>query len=251
MTLGKKIMGNHALEQEIRGLKKEISDLKFELNRFTERSYRELIKIQSRGFFALLSEHLAEDADGNLRQTMLTDCKLFEKCRENFSNRLRSFPDKCRTHGVEAAFTDKRREFTELKNKSARLDKCETCFNGVFSTLNKQAKAMRSMNIYGRNSAKRDTLVADIPLEAVSKILKTTSNPARLLILKSLYLGSRSFTSLSEITGLRSGNLLFHLKNLLMSGLIMQEQKRGDYMITEKGSRIVDSIIRIFRVYSE
>jgi len=37
-----------------------------------------------------------------------------------------------------------------------------------------------------------------------------------------------------EITGLRGGNLLFHIQKLLETNLILQRHERGDYMITKK-----------------
>jgi DNA-binding transcriptional ArsR family regulator len=241
-------MGNDLLEKEIKNLRKEVSELKFALNRFAERSCKEIIKMQNQGFMALISEHLEEDMAEDLTGSLLKDCRLFDKCRGNFLKRLKGFSSQCKTMGVEAALANKSREIMNLKESIGSPDKCETCFNGVFSTLNKQARAISSIGIYDIKATRREGLVAELPVEDACRILKATSNPIRLLILKSLYLESKSFTSLSSITGLRSGNLLFHIKMLLKAGLIIQTQERGDYMITKNGSRIMDSLLRVFRV---
>ncbi len=75
----------------------------------------------------------------------------------------------------------------------------------------------------------------DLPVEAVVReILEPLDSKQRLQILKSLAIETKSFSSLSGLTG-RGGNLLFHLEKLLRSGMILQRHERGDYMITEKG----------------
>jgi predicted transcriptional regulator len=50
---------------------------------------------------------------------------------------------------------------------------------------------------------------------------------------------TRTFSSLSELTGLRGGNLLFHIQKLLENDLIIQRHDRGDYMITKKGFNLL------------
>ena len=50
---------------------------------------------------------------------------------------------------------------------------------------------------------------------------------------------TKTFSALSELTGLRGGNLLFHIQKLLESELILQRHERGDYMITNKGFNLL------------
>ncbi|HNS24836.1 MAG TPA: ArsR family transcriptional regulator, partial [Methanobacteriaceae archaeon] len=47
------------------------------------------------------------------------------------------------------------------------------------------------------------------------------------------------FSQLSELTGLKGGNLLFHLQKLTETDMILQRHERGDYMITEKGYSVL------------
>ncbi|PKL71070.1 MAG: ArsR family transcriptional regulator, partial [Methanobacteriales archaeon HGW-Methanobacteriales-2] len=84
----------------------------------------------------------------------------------------------------------------------------------------------------------------DAPLtETEEKIVKNAleplSNKQRLQILKSMVSETRTFSALSELTGLRGGNLLFHIQKLLKSELILQRHERGDYMITKKGFNLM------------
>ncbi|MDD4811220.1 MAG: winged helix-turn-helix domain-containing protein, partial [Methanobacterium formicicum] len=70
-------------------------------------------------------------------------------------------------------------------------------------------------------------------------VLEPLSNRQRLQIMKYMASQTRSFSTLSEFTGLRGGNLLFHLQKLLENDLIMQRHERGDYMITKKGFNLL------------
>ena len=76
----------------------------------------------------------------------------------------------------------------------------------------------------------------------MQEVLGPMANPTRLSILKALYTESKNFSALSEISGLRSGNLLFHLRILTRAGLAVQKQERGDYMITRKGRELLEGL---------
>ena len=67
-------------------------------------------------------------------------------------------------------------------------------------------------------------------------------------MLKALSAETKTFSALSELTGLRGGNLLFHLQKLQDGGMILQRHERGGYMITEKGYR---ALRRISELYSD
>ena len=80
----------------------------------------------------------------------------------------------------------------------------------------------------------------------MSEILEPVSNNHRLEILRAVAFEMKSFSAFSELTGLRGGNLLFHLQRLLDSGLILQMHERGDYMITDKGLKILQGLQEIY-----
>jgi predicted transcriptional regulator len=52
------------------------------------------------------------------------------------------------------------------------------------------------------------------------------------------------------MTGLRGGNLLFHIRKLTESGLILQRHERGDYIITDKGHKTMTAISRLYHELS-
>lgn len=80
----------------------------------------------------------------------------------------------------------------------------------------------------------------------MSEILEPVSNNHRLEILKAVAYEMKSFSAFSELTNLRGGNLLFHLQKLLDNGLILQMHERGDYMITDKGLKILQGLQEIY-----
>jgi len=75
-------------------------------------------------------------------------------------------------------------------------------------------------------------------------ILSTLSHPVRVQIVKMLSSkGSASFTSMMNGLNLNSsGRLSYHLKRLIKSGLTVQDQETGRYVLTEAG-KILASII--------
>ncbi|WP_254591189.1 winged helix-turn-helix domain-containing protein [Methanocella conradii] len=101
---------------------------------------------------------------------------------------------------------------------------------------------MKALQIYKSTEAKAPNISA-IPEESiVDGILDPVSNKTRLQILKALYYEPKTFSALSELTGLRAGNLLFHLQKLLNSGMVIQRHEGGDYMITDKGYKVLTMI---------
>jgi predicted transcriptional regulator len=65
--------------------------------------------------------------------------------------------------------------------------------------------------------------------------------------MKALSTETKTFSALSLLTGLRGGNLLFHLQKLTDSGMILQRNERGDYMITEKGYAALIGIVETYQ----
>ena len=85
-----------------------------------------------------------------------------------------------------------------------------------------------------------DTLVKDL--------LEPVANIQRFQILKALTVQTRTFSDISQLTGLRGGNLLFHIKKLTDSGMILQRHERGDYIITDKGFKTMSAISQLHKL---
>jgi DNA-binding transcriptional ArsR family regulator len=102
------------------------------------------------------------------------------------------------------------------------------------------------MRIYADNQEHKPDISTFKTNVIMSEILEPVSNNQRLEILRAVAFETKSFSAFSEITGLRGGNLLFHLQKLTDTGLILQQHERGDYMITEKGFKILQGLNEIY-----
>jgi predicted transcriptional regulator len=102
------------------------------------------------------------------------------------------------------------------------------------------------MKIYETNKDKREDLSLMPPEEVVDNILEPLCHQKRFEILKSISAETKSFSALSKLTGLRGGNLLFHLQKLVEKGMIIQRHERGDYMITGKGFKVMEGVSSIY-----
>lgn len=129
---------------------------------------------------------------------------------------------------------------------SAKVYECAKCFREAEALLEKQIQLFKSLNVYsGEGEDLKD--FANIPEDfVVNEILEPVSNVTRFKILKNLAIKERTFSDMMQLTGLRGGNLLFHLQKLLDKGLIVQKHDRGDYMITEAGYKILKAIAKLY-----
>ena len=105
---------------------------------------------------------------------------------------------------------------------------------------------MRSLGIYRVDEPGAEG--TDLPEEEIVKwILEPLANVQRFQIMNALATQTRTFSDFSALTGLKGGNLLFHIRKLTESGMILQRHERGDYVITDKGYKAVKEIAAIFR----
>ncbi|HIH75191.1 MAG TPA: helix-turn-helix transcriptional regulator [Methanosarcina sp.] len=222
------------------------SDIK-KVMEFTSRLHLEAALESSRHEYsnALLS-HLFEDINTGLEQNMVKKCPEKQNCTSAFTALLQQNAGLIKRNRVdEALISDNRKKLEELRC-GAPYNKCEKCFSEVSSLLVKQVNLMRSMRIYADNQGQKPDISALKTTVVMSEILEPISNPQRLEILRAVAFETKSFSAFSELTGLRGGNLLFHLQKLTESGLILQQHERGDYMITEKGFRILQGLNEIY-----
>lgn len=75
----------------------------------------------------------------------------------------------------------------------------------------------------------------------VAWIGEPLANVIRVKILKSLANEPKSFADLGKLTGLRGGNLLFHLEKLLDAGMILQKGERKEYVLTGRGHELLEA----------
>ena len=110
--------------------------------------------------------------------------------------------------------------------------------SGSGQTVHRPRKTAEKCGVYVGDSIGEQ--IQELPDEAVvAWIGEPLANVIRVKILKSLASEPKSFADLGNLTGLRGGNLLFHLEKLLDAGMILQKGERKEYVLTGRGHELL------------
>lgn len=190
-----------------------------------------------------LVEHLNDAIDIELERRMVSPCDCRPSCKALFTDVLQRSSRMVGELVVEERrITDLRREL-ELARVKAPYKKCSLCFEEVQNIFNGHVRMIRGQNTYVTEQNLR-ALIAKMNEERIAQqILDPLSNPQRLEIMKCMSVEPQTYSSLSCTTGLKGGNLLFHLRKLSASGMISQDAGRGDYQLTDKGGKVLRYLV--------
>jgi DNA-binding transcriptional ArsR family regulator len=235
---------------EMRELKSEITGLRTELKRFIERANQQhvdtVLTDLKKNYSELFTTHQVENAKADLSAHMVADCKMRDKCYEVFMDFLQNTSRHIKDGQVSDEIIQSYREQMKAMRSKGPYDRCDTCFSEVHRLFEKQIDLMQSLGIYAKAREAGET-VPEIPDETIVKdLLEPVANIQRFQILRSLAIQTRTFSDISQLTGLRGGNLLFHIRKLTDSGMILQRHERGDYVITDKGFKTITAISQLY-----
>jgi len=237
-------------DQEFSEIKKKLSEVQNDLKRFIEQSNRqqlELILASSRKDMAnAVIGYVVEDAKNSLDDNMVKRCDMRDRCHAKFMEFLENNAGSLRQTSVSGEAVMKNRSVLSALKSTAPYKRCDICFTEVNGLYEKQVSLMKSLQIYDPDEPKALDITAIPEENVVSGVLEPVSNKTRIQILKALYYETKTFSAISELTGLRAGNLLFHLQKLMGSGMIIQRHEGGDYMITDKGYKVLVMINEIY-----
>jgi predicted transcriptional regulator len=225
------------------GIDAKLDSIHKDLKRLMERSNQEYLDLMldnlKNEFLNSINSYISDDVGTGLEKGMVEQCEMRETCKSRFTDYLLNNEAIILGDNVSSSIIDdKITELAEIR-KGAPFEDCDTCFSEVNSLFNKQLGMISSIKIYSSNENKIKE-ISTIPDEFIVKsVLEPLSNKQRLQILKSMAAETRTFSYISKLTGLRGGNLLFHIQKLLESDLILQRHDRGDYMITKKGFNLL------------
>lgn len=237
-------------QHEMLEIKAKLFDIHNDLKRFFEQSNRihheSVLSGIQRDYSNVIIGHVTEDIEDGLERNMIRNCEMRDTCKSIFTGFLQKNTDLIKQSNVaEDIISKNRSELKEMKNNAPKKQ-CDKCFSEVSNLFGKQILLMRSLRIYDTNEENKKDITI-IPEELIVKdILEPLSNMQRLQILKAVSAETKTFSDFSALTGLRGGNLLFHLQKLLDTGMILQRNERGDYMITEKGYKTLKGISDIY-----
>src|SRR5665647_984294 len=234
---------------EIRELKTEITGLRTELKRFIEKANLQhvdgILGDLKKNYADLFTNHQVDTAKTDLSAHMVSNCKMREKCFELFMDFLQNTALHIKDGQVSDEIIKSYREQMKVMRKKGPYDKCDTCFSEVHRLFEKQVDLMQSLGIYTKEGENRE-IIEEISEDTVVKyLLEPVANIQRFQILKELTIQTRTFSDISQLTGLRGGNLLFHIKKLTDTGMILQRHERGDYIITDKGFKTMTAISQL------
>jgi hypothetical protein len=235
---------------EIKAIREKLSEMHIDIKKVMEYSNRLRLEAALEGsrqeYSNALLNHLFEDIETGLEKNMVKKCPEKKNCTSAFTAFLQQNAGLIKQRKVDdTLISGNRKKLDELKC-GAPYGKCEQCFSEVSSLFIRQVNLMRSMRIYAENQEHKPDISTLKTNVVMSEILEPVSNNQRFEILRSVAFETKSFSAFSEITGLRGGNLLFHLQKLTDTGLILQQHERGDYMITEKGFKILQGLNEIY-----
>jgi DNA-binding transcriptional ArsR family regulator len=77
----------------------------------------------------------------------------------------------------------------------------------------------------------------ETPASHVERILSPLAHEARIRLLQILYSGPKSSSELSELTGLKGGNLHYHLKELMYADYVREKERQ--YSLTRLGIQLL------------
>jgi DNA-binding transcriptional ArsR family regulator len=237
---------------EMRELKTEITGLRTELKRFIERANQQhvdtVLTDLKKNYSELFTNHQVENAKADLSAHMIGDCKMRNKCYEVFMDFLQNTAQHIKDGQVSDEIIQSYREQMKTMRSKGPYDRCDTCFTEVHRLFEKQIDLMQSLGIYAKAREMGDA-APEIPDEVVVKdLLEPVANIQRFQILKALATQTRTFSDISQLTGLRGGNLLFHIRKLTDTGMILQRHERGDYIITDKGFKTMAAISQLYQL---
>jgi len=249
--VGVKLDKPKSTEKILEELKEEISRLREELRRIEASLMAERLesieRAMAKNYLELYIDQVEESIDERVECILRRECKRRVRCKENFKNSLEDPLRTCKKKGLKEALFKLDEKLNQIEDalKRALDTPCETCYRRLQKSLRKQRENLqRIAGLKSTAEVLRRKKQVDVS-SFVNDVLEPLANPARLTILIAVHQGRRSFSELSQMTGMRGGHLIFHLKRLLYSGLIVQDGRKGDYIITSKGERVIRKLLSI------
>jgi DNA-binding transcriptional ArsR family regulator len=187
----------------------------------------------------IMVSHLVEDVDIDLDRSMVSPCDCRSPCKEVFTDFLQRSAKLVGQEKVEEKkLIEMRKELDTIRSK-APYKKCSQCFEEVYAMFDRHVRLIRSQNTFVSDANLRNLIKRMDEEKIVREVIDPLANPQRLEIMKSLMDQPQSYSWLSHQTGLKGGNLLFHLQKLTSASMIVQSHERGDYSLTEKGDKVL------------
>ncbi len=192
----------------------------------------------------LYAKQMQDELGEDLEEIINPQCQNHSKCVETFraiATENLTMTQEAKPENAIADLDSKISKITETAEKT-KGKPCEKCHQNFGKKLKRQKRSYQTVVLVEKAPDDQNNEQIDVN-GLVGTVLEPLANSTRLTIFLGIYEGKKSFSKLSQISNLKGGHLIFHLKKLLGSGLIIQEDNKGDYIITEKGIDVVKKIL--------
>ncbi|MBN1786653.1 MAG: winged helix-turn-helix transcriptional regulator [Candidatus Methanofastidiosa archaeon] len=241
--------GDAGLKERIDMMNQKIDELQRMVRSYMESTnqqhFESILECTRNMMQGKMLDHFSMDIDDNLNRFIDPDCENRGRCIEFFKRKFEENIGFMEDDEFFKNLTERREEMVSSIREKTPYPKCEMCVSEISGILDKQLRLMRSLRLYNGNGSEMEVEQVNEDI-LVNEYLEPLANKQRMQMLKSLSKGTMTFSALSKMTGLKGGNLIFHIQKLLKSGMIVQRHERGDYMITEKGYSTLRGIVDLF-----
>ncbi len=224
-------------------VKEQVNRLTREINRLAvaikENQTEDLEDIIISNHLKLYAEHEEELLPQTLERCLNAGCSNHQRCQATFRDYFERIFRSLETEDLQNTFNSILEELDEVRNKleKAQETDCFDCYSSLEKELLLQWRNLEKIS--GKKGGRGPTYNVE---NLVNQVLKPLSHPIRLMILIELGKASLGFSDLAEKTGTKGGHLLFHLDQLLETGLVFQNRKKGDYSISSRGREVLSSL---------
>lgn len=238
------------IAERLAGIEEEIKEVRGNLRYYIEHVNEAVYGHVRRELAQKVSSALMKQADQRFERDLVKNCGFKDRstCKNGFLNRMRQFHEEClppmEAHNLDTLAQTKLEEIEYAEKNVAPSKICDDCFHLAQGLFEEHWGVMKALCAYEKTEPNGG--VSDLDEKSMAaKVLDPLSHPLRLKILKALYSEIASFSRLSELTGAKGGDLLFHLKRLLDAELVVQRGNRGDYLLTDLGRRRLEGLTKI------
>jgi hypothetical protein len=257
-------MRKDRIEQKLLELDKELKDLKSENRQNSDALVSEMRKFQERileerassvremlfrGMQNLVYGKLAVGSSETFDELFINPCPydVREQCVESFSEFIKSDATDIISREGKPVLSNTR--INEQQMNIFKRKPCDRCLK-IYSMERQKLLDFSDKlaeNITQLSSKKREPYFDDMPDEIVVRnILEPLSHVIRFKIIKSLMAGGRSFKELREVTGSEGGHLIYHIDKLIETGFVIKDEAVNQYLITDKGIGLMNSIKKLY-----
>ena len=231
-------------------IKDLIEDSQKDLKKMIEKSNEQYINFMysnlKNEFIYSMNGYMIDKIDPELEQRMINPCDMREQCKNIFKKYLKRHTDNLSPDNISnKRINESKSEFEKIK-KNKQKEECDVCFNEVSNIFENHVGLIKSIKLYDNQKEEDEKKISDMDeKKLVQSVLNPISHEKRLKILKSIASEPQSFSSLSSLTNLKGGNLIFHINKLQKNDLIFQKHDHQEYMLTTKGFKIIGLLLNV------